>query len=86
MVVTDEEIMDALRGMEDAGLIAIDEPEGEMDKTPFCCQMECDKDAEWEIQWTPRSPDDWTHSCTEHVGEMLCDAPIHYIYPLPPRN
>lgn len=27
-------------------------------------------------------PDEYTHSCTEHIGELLTDAPEHRIYPL----
>lgn len=41
----------------------------------------CGKNAEWEI-WSGNSPDDSTDSCTEHVGEMLTDAPEHKIYPI----
>ncbi len=41
----------------------------------------CQKDAEWEI-WHGNGPDDNTVACTEHVGEMLTDAPEHRIYPV----
>lgn len=41
----------------------------------------CPKTAEWQI-WHGTSPDDNTFSCTEHVGEMLTDAPEHRIYPV----
>lgn len=41
----------------------------------------CQKDAEWEIR-SGDGPDDFTDSCTEHVGEMLTEAPEHKIYPI----
>lgn len=39
----------------------------------------CGKNAEWQI-WSGIGPDDSTDSCTEHVGELLTDAPEHRIY------
>lgn len=41
--------------------------------------MRCQNDAEWIIEHGP-SPDDYTESCTEHVGVMLTDAVEHRIY------
>jgi len=39
----------------------------------------CQNDAEWTIEHGP-TPDDYTESCTEHVGTMLTDAVEHRIY------
>jgi len=44
-----------------------------------CCQIDCDKDAEWEI-YADGVPD--TTACTEHVGELLTDAKEHRVYRL----
>ena len=41
--------------------------------------MRCQNDAEWIIEHGP-TPDDYTESCTEHVGIMLTDAVEHRIY------
>jgi hypothetical protein len=55
-------------------------------KSAFCCfinemnQDSCLAEAKWEI-WTGSGPDDFTHSCTAHVGHMLTDAPEHRIIP-----
>lgn len=52
---------------------------------PFCCHIEdgtpCDRDAEWEI-YHGNGREDYTHSCTAHVGEMLTDAYEHRVYPI----
>lgn len=45
----------------------------------------CSADAEWRIVHGD-GPDDYTESCTEHVGFMLTDAPEHRIYPLAGLN
>lgn len=45
----------------------------------------CLSRAEWRIIYGPTS-DDYTESCTTHVGEMLTDAPEHKIYPLEGLN
>ena len=57
-----------------------------MGKRKCCCipdqnklDQPCGKDAEWEI-WSGDTPDDFTDACTEHVGDMLTDAPKHTIY------
>jgi len=44
-----------------------------------CCQIDCKKDAEWEI-YADSVPD--TVACTEHVGELLTDAVEHRIFRL----
>jgi hypothetical protein len=51
-----------------------------------CCYMSgktldtaCIKPAEWEIVHGC-STDDVTHSCSEHLGEMMTDAPVHHVY------
>jgi hypothetical protein len=46
-----------------------------------CCKIGCEKKAEWQI-WHGNSPDDYTESCNEHIGDLLTDAPEHRIYPL----
>jgi hypothetical protein len=52
---------------------------------PFCCFVgekgHCGLKAEW-IVVHGSSPDDLTHSCTAHVGGLLTDSKIHYIYPI----
>jgi len=42
-----------------------------------CCELNCTKDAEWEI-YADGVPD--TAACTEHVGELLTDAKEHRIF------
>lgn len=42
-----------------------------------CCQIDCKKDAEWEI-YADGVPD--TTACTKHVGELLTDANEHRIF------
>jgi hypothetical protein len=49
---------------------------------PYCCHIPCSRAAEWEIWHTSGDPYDSTHACTEHVGELLTDAPEHRIYPI----
>jgi len=39
----------------------------------------CENDAEWVIEYGP-TPDDYTESCTDHVGIMLTDAVEHRVY------
>ena len=40
---------------------------------PVCCYLTCPEKADWTITWGP-SPDDYTESCTAHIGELLGDA------------
>jgi hypothetical protein len=47
----------------------------------MCCEPNCDKQAEWAI-YDGDGIEDYTHSCTAHVGELLSDAPEHRVYPL----
>jgi len=49
------------------------------DKKEHCCQIGCEKEAEWEI-YADGVPD--TTACTEHVGELLTDANEHRIFRL----
>ena len=52
---------------------------------PHCCFIGCPKDAKFEIYYDGAiRPDDSisTDACTEHVGELLTDAPKHSIYPI----
>lgn len=46
---------------------------------PHCCYIGCKKQAEWQLIHG-RSPDDYTESCTEHVGHLLTDTPEIRIY------
>lgn len=47
----------------------------------FCCHLACGPGhpAEWMIV-SGASPDDYTEACTQHVGELLVDAPEQRIY------
>lgn len=55
----------------------------------ICCHIDCDKEAEFEIQWNPPTPDNYTQACEGHVGALLAHrpsepAPDHYrVYSLP---
>ncbi len=52
-------------------------------ETRHCCMIGCDKDAEFEIYYKgDGAPSDSTNTdaCTEHVGDLLTDAPQHWIY------
>lgn len=58
--------------------------QGNSEKKP-CCAIGCPKDAEFEIFYEGATrPDDSisTDACTEHVGELLTDAPQHWIFPI----
>jgi hypothetical protein len=53
----------------------------------LCCWMNqetrarCNAPAEWEIYYSDHAqPYNETQSCTQHVGELLTDAPVHHIY------
>lgn len=46
-----------------------------------CCWPDCDNLAEWEIRDGP-GLEDYTESCTKHVGNLLQDKPEHRIYPI----
>ena len=52
------------------------------DKEPFCCNLECENTPRWEIWWGT-APDDYTHACVDHVGELLEDGTVNHVYPLP---
>lgn len=41
----------------------------------------CGSAAAWQV-WHGPSPDDYTETCTTHIGEILTDAPEHRIYPI----
>ena len=65
--------------------------EGDGESGGDCCYIgpksgfQCGNDPEWRIVWGD-GPDDYTESCTRHVGEMLTDALEHRIYPLKGLN
>lgn len=56
-----------------------------------CCYVgektgfQCGSPAEWRIV-SGSGPDDYTESCTRHVGDMLTDAVEHRIYSLDGLN
>lgn len=51
----------------------------------FCCWIDqetivpCRAHAEWMIVHGP-APDDWSDSCSEHLGDMMTDAYEHRVY------
>jgi len=49
----------------------------------LCCQINCEKEAEWEI-YANGVPD--TMACTKHVGELLTDAKEHRIFHIEPEK
>lgn len=49
-----------------------------------CCALGCGLQARWLIEYGD-TPDDFTDSCTLHIGELLTDKPEHRIYPLSKR-
>lgn len=49
--------------------------------TPICCLFECSEPAEWRIRHG-HTPDDYTESCTDHVGQLLTSTLEHRIYPI----
>ena len=58
------------------------EPLGEskMSNRGPCCVIGCEKETEWMIEIHPYKQDSFTTACTEHVGELLTDAPEHIIH------
>ena len=42
----------------------------------------CGKPAEWRLAASGASYDDYTESCTDHVGHMLTDASEHKVWPI----
>lgn len=57
---------------------------------PTCCHLTendpaqpCGAPAAWVIQYG-EGPEDYTESCTAHVGPLLSDAPVHTVYPISP--
>ncbi len=54
-------------------------------KKRHCCMIGCDKEAEYAIYFrSDGEPSDSTNTdaCTKHVGELLTDALMHWIYPI----
>lgn len=43
-----------------------------------CCKPGCDKKAEYELRDGPKI-DDYTHSCLEHIPDLMTDAEVHTI-------
>lgn len=52
-----------------------------MPAKPHCCFIPCKAAADWEIRYG-NTPDDYTHSCTPHVGEMLEAEQENAVYPI----
>ena len=52
---------------------------------PYCCKLGCEKDAEFEITHGPRH-EDYTHSCLEHIPDLMTNAPRHEIVALKARQ
>ena len=48
-----------------------------------CCKPDCAAPAEWEV-WDRIEPysEHYLHACSEHLGWMLSDAPVHEVYPV----
>jgi hypothetical protein len=46
----------------------------------------CGKPAQWTIAVDGGSYEDYTLSCTDHVGHMLTDAPAHTVCPIEPQD
>lgn len=50
------------------------------DTPPWCCYIDCDENAEYSIcPEEPEGPEDYTHSCAKHIGDMLTDAHAHIV-------
>ena len=45
----------------------------------MCCKIGCNKSAKVSIYYGT-SPDDYTESCLEHIGDLLTIAPVHHLY------
>ncbi len=45
---------------------------------PHCCFVGCKEGAEWQL-WHGDGPEDYTESCTDHVGVMLTDAEVTHV-------
>lgn len=50
------------------------------DGEPYCCVIGCEEPADFEIR-DGDGPDDFTHACTGHVGE-LCSDGVCQVYPI----
>ncbi len=54
-------------------------------KEPWCCHIGCPLDAMWEIYFGDSpGPNDWIHSCDDHIGDLLTDARIFTLVSLRP--
>lgn len=58
--------------------------------THKCCYIsqdgdDCSKPAEWLIVYG-QAPDNYTESCTHHVGHLLTDAEEHRVYQIKEEN
>ena len=48
---------------------------------PHCCFVGCQERAEWQL-WDGPGLEDYTESCTSHVGAMLTDAEVTRVCPI----
>lgn len=55
----------------------------QVERKLLCCQLDCDQPAEWVIVHG-LAPDDYTHACTAHVGDLLTDAKEQHVYHVKP--
>lgn len=46
-----------------------------MSEKPYCCHMDCDKDAEFSIHGSSGHFEDVTESCVNHIGALLGTLP-----------
>lgn len=60
------------------------------DKPKCCCipdqtklDKSCQNEAEWEL-WPNGKRDGYTLACTAHVGLLMDDAPVTYVFPFAP--
>ena len=46
------------------------------DKKPYCCEISCTKDAEFNVQdlGEDKTYEDYTHCCSEHLDGMIGDG------------
>lgn len=54
------------------------------EQKPYCCFIGCKADADVEIRHGPKV-DDYTHSCTTHIGDLLTDELRHTLTWLHPN-
>lgn len=53
----------------------MNKPARESAATPRCCFIGCIETAVFELRWEPETPDNFTHSCEEHLGSLVGSIP-----------